>query len=441
MNALWRRLLWKEVRGAWLVLAAGTLLPLAGAGAAEYLLMHPAAWVKAWGLLLPADLYLPVMAIAALMLVLWAAERAQDRGRQSIALPLPPAVAWMDCYLPALLVPAWVGTMLAVGDALMGNDGGLTAFPSTAVFLVSITVLTTATVRLASPLPAVMVGTLWLFSGTFQDLFRAVAWVPIALIVVAPLAEQVGRALLRRGWRMAGYVVPLLMLLAVFVVQELPQLADASLDLVHLQSGGGHAFRMSNAQLLDAGGARYVYFKKDGWQYEDFSTRHTATLPLTLYGGIASTRPLAFLSPTRVLMGRQEPDAEMLTLLAWDTTANTTRNLLTLPAGRGALGGGMKAVVSPDSRYLLWETDTTENSDRQRSYEMHIDLWLIDLQTGQAQVAMVLPQRTYAGQTKHDYVWTRDRVSFTYTFELVAIDLQSGRVTRARLPLPKEVAR
>jgi len=414
----WGRLLWKEWREGWPILAVGVVLPL---------LTLPMSGREGWT---NSGLDYSVMGLVGILLVLWAADRARrigmDRGPARQALPVPAPARWIFLHLAPLAIPALVGAALGIMiGAWHAESIPLRAAITAAVlYMLSTFLLATMLSPVLSMIPALIIGVVWLFFG--MDLVRWGNVTPLFLkvIVLALVASLLWEAFSRARWVWTGRVVVILLLLTAFVtpgsLRNLTHRPDAEQDQSSFEFPITHTPVVSDdgLQEIEFGQANDEIFSNSVMFYTDDRDRTRFNREFPYF-----TRPLDYISGNQILLGRQAPGERVVHLSVWDAHTDQVREKGRFSAVKDLLARTVRANFSPDGRYLLLIVQSQHPYSQGPMFLG--DLWIADLAHGRAVPVManvLLPDVENPPMS-----WTSERLYLSEYNILVELRTLRGR--------------
>lgn len=439
--------LWRETRGALLVLAA---VPMAGLTAAALLpRSSPAAQFVAFILE-----YVSAYMAPAIAGVIGATRGQQDWDdthygpshlpvnagdvvAASFALPLVAAAAlglWAGFWS---LV--WASLMPHTIDPLHNSDAVrlclLWAVLTSGCFALgyAASAVSNARAGIIAPAVAANIGPVVLLdaarsiaAGSDGLPDSPAAWAFVAAIVLAPMAASIVWAASRRKlmiWRrwaalgagalvLAACASPALL---VAWTKASPGAGFAAVD----SEDGSLVVSMTGQFGGRAGSGTYC-------QFQDRRSGATARALFPLF-----VQPLGFAPGQRAVVATRKPGESRMAIRVWSLRDNSIREVAAIPYNPRAafsLGtdltyrGGFVAWVRPDGRWMLMRTRPSNGSG--------VDLWLVDLQHGGAKI--VYPNYTAFGD--NTIIWTKDRAIVSGSPPPIVVDLAAGtaRCTRYR---------
>ncbi|MHB9023799.1 MAG: hypothetical protein ACYC7E_06425 [Armatimonadota bacterium] len=444
-----RRLLWKEWRLGWPMLAAGLVLPPLATAIVK---VHKSNFRSLdWT---TVSLFLLLFAIA-----VWASTLAgRERIRQSYAgahFPLHPAWNTLNTYLAqgiiVLLIGlnvGWWSTKLDESYPLLNAlllAGLFVGSQFTLSFVVSLAISTTA---------GIVAGICWILGNNevlallTMNNYR-ISDDPLPLKSIALLSLCIASALLvitivllpARTVSIYRRIIACMILglgtLSLPVYDQYietwlqkPQWATHILPPVRIHSVDGslavEVIRPDRKNNDVATGLRFI-------DYRQKRIAEHALQPVM--------QPIGFISHQAVIVAQQRPDDREITLLRWDTITNAMRSLLTIPTRRGALAevlmqniswseSSFIAELSPDSHYCLLALPS--------HYGDAYNLWLVDLQKTLS--ILVLPHAELFTPRMH-VSWLKDDLIISSLNQPLKISLITGKVSRLPIPAPKEDGR
>jgi len=426
---IWGRLLWKEWREAWPILALGILLPL---------LTLPMSRREGW---INTGFDYSAMGLVGILLVLWAADRARrigmDRGQVRQALPVSLPTRWVFMYLAPLPVPVLagmsVGVMIHAWHAWMPNPlWMLTGI----LYLTSAFIVATLLTATLSFIPATILGVLWLFSGLDTEQPERIFPMHVKVGIACLLAALVWDAFAakQRYW-VGRTVMVVLLLVALIDPQALREIGWPNRASAASQPQPRVPWGVYDRQKISW--SKRVSVVMTNVSKPDVKILATFTdVELGYYTRARElqfsrsfkqiVQPLAFISKDRVLIGQQLPGKPDIDLLVWDLQANRVSEQGRLTAEKSLLSSMSGAYLSPDGRYLAifkQEKSDPNNSDPMGDPD---DLWIADLARGRAVPVMmnVLPN-TYGPQSPVS--WAPGRMYLSALGGGIQVDLSTLR--------------
>jgi len=363
----WGRLLWKEWREGWPILAIGVALPL---------LTLPMSNNPRW----QAYEY-SIMGLVGILLVLWAADRAHrigmDRGPVRQVLPIPGPARWIFMYLVSLLIPALIGISVGVMMGVWHHEVNFNnALIAAILYLLSTFLLVTTLTPSLSMIPAVIAGIIWLFVGL--DLVRWGGVTPLFMKVIglALVASLLWEAFSRAQWVWTGRAVVVVLLLTAFMTPEALRNLQSHRDPSQPPSYTINGISTED-NLISIGFSSPESLWKSILSFNDRRDRfeHSREFPYF-------TRPLGFLTEDRVVLGHQVPREREIHLSVWDVHKDEVREEGRLMAMKGLLAAAGSSELSPDGRYLLLVKPKKELEPNLGLFWG--DLWVADLKQGRA---------------------------------------------------------
>ena len=400
---IWGRLLWKEWREDWPILAIGIVLPL---------LTLPLSNREGW-----TAFDYSALGLVGILLVLWAADRARrigmDRGQVRQALPIATPTRWIFTHLAPLPVPVLAG--ISVGIMMHAWHAERVALSPAIIagvlYLVSAFFLATILTPAFSPIAAIITGVVWLFLGldaeqpdNITPLFLKIA---VASLVVSVLWEVF--ALKGRYW--AGRVVMIVVLLAFLVnPMALPQLFTHQY-MSSTESPYTHSIQMYDHTIYlrpsrtKANSRKNMTASQIDLQYVD--RRRDFRLVRAFQ---QTVQPLDFITEDQALLGEQLPGQPEIRLLIWDVRRNLVREMGHFTAVKDLLSSSYHAFLSPDGRYLALFVQG--RSDKWHVKEFISDIWVVDLARGHAVPVLVNVFQDY-WDDQYSVSWTPERLYFS----------------------------
>lgn len=343
---IWQRLLWKEWRESWPVLAVGVLLPL---------LLLPGLRNPRWGSNLDAIAFSSV-ALISILITLWAVNRVSGRmpgkpGTRGV-LPLTGLTRWVDLYLPAALVPAIIAVPLGMLVVVASNrDGAPGEFVAAMVlFLLVNYALSTVLARVLSPIPGILAGVTWLFMAfdevTMDQEMRHYVIV-IAAMLLASLPWEALAAKHRYGlgrfaaiFVMAGVIGGLLVY---------PQFRhDTAVNIEQLPLHGPSRYLPSSYIESSSGGLVALSGARGEFLLRDSSGREIGRVVLD-----DDVQPLEFIGQTGALFLQQQP-GKTARLLAWDARDNQVREVAKLALEPKVFSKAVSPAMSARMGGMRW---------------------------------------------------------------------------------------
>ncbi|MHB0937742.1 MAG: hypothetical protein ACYC6A_15240 [Armatimonadota bacterium] len=426
---LWGRLLWKEWREGWPILAIGVILPL---------LTLPLSKREGWE---RSGFDYSVMGLVGILLVLWAADRTRrigmDRGAVRQALPVSPSTRWVFTYLVPLPVPMLAGMSLGVmihawHDWMPNALWMLTGI----LFLTSAFLVTTLLTAALSFIPAAILGVLWLFSGLDTEqpdsIFPMYVKVGIACLLAALAWDAF--AAKQRYW--AGRtVMVVLLLIALINPEELRGIGWPSRTNAVSKPQPHIPWTISYRKLPEwthvvtvmrdtSKNAHTPHATVDSVELRYFDRRTRETRLTRSFTQVA--QPLAFISEHEVLIGRQSAGEPDIQLSAWDLQTDSVSEKGRLAAEKNLLSSSVGADLSPDGRYLaIYKLRKSDKIDSDPTNDP-VDLWIADLSRGRAvPVMMNVFPNDYSMQSPAS--WAPDGLYLSALGGSIRVDLKTLR--------------
>ena len=415
------RLLWKEAREGWIVVAIVGLVPPAAFAVAKMLQPDQKAMLQFIG---------ATCSTAAIML--WAAlkgERLRSEGNLPLAhIPANPIVErTVSLGLPILisaLAGAWLAALCRKHGIynVMSTDAFTAAglFALYGVFAFAACCLLSAAV---STWTGIAAGLGWLVFGMFC-LSNFPGGVPgfrrdmtgVSLASVVSLALFLGLAHKRRfrfAWAPPIALLAIAVLAPVVCDQLKPSAPQQRFYGVNVVSRDG-AYAVGQPGF--ARGRSTIFY----------TNKRTMSQSLKLFDGV--TTPVALDDRGRVFL-LQSLDNRRLRVLEWDgkRDGKQTRQVADIPGSRRLLDRSGRpwapfGSVSPDRRYLLFTTGSMLGSGA--------DCWLVNLRSGKACIAIPNQDGGILQAT-----WLGDRVALSARYSrLRMVDLRSRTAGAMRIP-------
>jgi hypothetical protein len=422
---LWGRLLWKEWREGWPILAVGVALPL---------LTLPMSKREGW-----TAFDLSVLGLVAILVTLWAADRAQRTGlgRTDTRLYLPASTAtrWLFIYLVPTVVPVLIG--LSVGWMHLAWHPGITAVNAALaagiLYLLSAFLLSTVLTAIYTSLPAVLAGVVWAFIAVDSE--SPARQIPLfagmiaACLVVAVLWEGV----IRQRVPLPGRIVLAIMLLVVVVY---PWVLQSEWRPARQAAAGARTpfsiynrhdyLRVSIHYLEKQFTGKPVHLTDDEVELAVYDRGEEQAQIIRIFPQTA--QPLGFIDRSHVLVAQQPPESSTVNLLSWDIRSNTVMETGSFTVVRDLLAKSSGACLTADGRYLAIAVRNVRRSS---------DLWIADLLDGHTTLAManvVMDLTSFS-----ECAWTPDLLYIgNYDGQNAVIDL---RTMRGRSITPADLRR
>lgn len=410
---IWGRLLWKEWRESWPILAIGVLLPV---------ILIAALHSKRLAEQMQNVAYSGV-ALISIMVTLWAVNRVTSRQAGKVGardvLPLTGIAQWIDTYLLALPVTVIAGFMLGL-LVVTGKESKLHETLLLAVFcsLLANFFLATVLTKLLSPIPAIIAGVAWLFISYDENMMAQRSNLYLLLIAVlligiipwevlatkhrymfARLSSIVLMVLLIVGWLFAMQFQQRKHTIS---LQETPQdrtlktLMDENGNLINQKPNLSNAIHFIGEYTINDPEEQIDYLGHRGALYLQQTKGHMARL---------------LVSPDGKFKNKRE-----IVQLQLEADALSTHNAICL--------------MSPDGHYLLIQLVPRVE------FKQGVDFWLVN--TIEHKATLVLPGVLggYYGDGAIR-IWEKHRLLLTAYKTLIVIDLNRMCATYTAIP-PKE---
>jgi len=403
----WLRLLWKEFRESWAVLAIGALLPQVATLFTRY---EDCAYVCS--------------GLTGVLLVLWAIQRTYNwrTADTRMALPMPALPRWVVIYLVPLIVPVALGVSVALmfNAFRVNNDYYVNLAPPLRVmlptlvsFMVALFCLATALSRIYSPMLAALV-CLPLFVGGFsvENTLAGNGMLYARIAISALVAALLWGLFARRQWYLVGRVA-LALMMAVIVVY--PQLLKGHAR-PPMPSKSNASYGAPINELMSANQAVHIWVdmsnEAKGKHIFAFDKRTGAEVSRTFKNRVS---PLA-IGDQHVLIG-ESIRKHVLRIWNWDLKTNAITEISQMPTGRNFPGS--EAAIRPDGKYAVLVMEAR--------YGLGKDVWVFDLVKCKAFVA--LPNREIFPEWANMTVsWLGDRAIVSGLYGLtMEIDLRTMR--------------
>jgi hypothetical protein len=415
---VWKRLLWKEMREGWLILAAMFVLPVLFSKAPDTTvggLLRLSAW---W--------------FDQALVIIWASGKAtRSKGGMEFTegrLPTKPMIDWICSFLIPLIAVAAAGAWLARMTAPEPFDSTffrLMALDLAATFAICylLSAITSYWMAVAIGMARVATGGLILMTS-YMTTWNAVSVVArigagcaagtLVFLVLArrkPLQERQAFALV------AALLVALLPYVGHFDSREVfwwreSKPAEGILgwwfqdDRSKTDMHTGRSYRRG-VYTVDVIGRNQLEYREARSLFDNQFVRR-------VHHGFSGDVGIIDATGAACHFAEQPFKSDRVRIIRWDVRSNRTRTLGSARLGSEALSRFGIASISPDERYVLMMSASTMG--------IGMDLWLLDLSKGNAVV--VLDNSAFAMDAVH---WYRDKALLYGSGRPVIIDLNTKR--------------
>lgn len=452
MNALavWKRLLWKEMREGWLMLAIAAGTPMVIFSLAAALGSFSASRQTLDAL---AGLGTPVL------VVLWAArkggEKKKAEGLLELHMPAEPVSAWaLSVAAPAIaagLLGAWYGMWATLGMhwqyaaqfSLMGLaffatifvlchllSRALSKWVSTALgtllclYIGSVFMVVASTSVFAGPDDANMLRQIL---GTLRHIaWQALAGASVGSFVFFVLARNKSLLFRRVGSLALTFIIAVVLPLVANAGHG--RVSTGSISSIYTSDG---SIEVKTQTDVHPGKVRAVYTDKRG----PFTVAHLFSDTCRLIG---------INDKARVYLVFQAPEQTRIHVLLWDARRDSVSEIASFDALRGALATPIrpKTYYEGEDKLVTSSLESTGSVSRDGHYALvytvsrrgnEYDLWLVNLQRGWGRLIganMVYP--------RGPVVWSNGRATMTGTGPTIIVDLHNCGASQLRVPQKAE---